>query len=1290
MQFSSQVSMLFLNRIQCVLFLFVCLITYSNALTQDWLIDVPWSAPLEVSLNGKKELIPQIIGQDYDFNRINFSGRKKVENGSDFSVSILGVEKSLASNADMSYIQRHKIEVPGNVEFEGKTVRAGKDTYVVYSCFPYIYKDGQLYRIDKFSIHLSNQSLSSFQLKGKSFVTNSVLASGMWYKISITQSGVYKIDKAFLEQCGINVNGLNPNSIHIYGNGEGKLPEANSVNRTDDLAKIDVFVMGDSDGSFDDGDYLLFYGVGPSKWSVNGVGQFYENHNIYSDVSNYFIQVDASIIPARMTNQVLSSAPENTIVTDYNYFSTIENDLRSLAAGGQRWYGEVFDTELSYEFPFSIPNINSGFPVKFEVSMAANATSSSGNSQVYSVAGNQLYSATLPLSSSEYGRTVVNFDYPSPSSSFNLKIQVNRASPSIVSYLDKITMNARRNLVYVSNQFAFRDHLSVGAGNVSKFVISNCPSSTVVWEVTNRFSPKFIQGDLSSGNFEFKLETDSLREFVAYNNTQFFTPSFVQTVVNQNLHGLSQADYLIISHETFLSQANRLADLHRSNGLIVHVVTPNQIYNEFSSGMLDPSAIRFFVKMFYDRSIASPGIAPKYVLLFGDGTYDPKNRLLNNNNFVPTYQFVQSEDHISCMVSDDYYGILDDNESMSQNDMLDVGVGRLLISSLEEAKQQVDKIEHYMKNGSDLFSSSSCQASQEKKNTFGNWRVHYTQVADDEENGYFIQFDTEPSYNYVTANHHEMNCEKLYLDAYTQVSGAGGQRYPDVFNGISREIERGTLLFNYDGHGGREGVAEERVITIDQINSWRNIDNLCLFMSATCEFTRFDDPSLISAGEYVSMNTLGGAIAMMTTTRSVYFNVNTSTSNEFYKNVFKKDVDNRGLPFGEIIRLTKNASSGGQNKRSFTLIGDPALRIALPKEKAVIDTINGYLPSLYKDTLKALSKVVLKGRVLDGSNTLISDFNGKVSCIVYDKTKTYSTLAQDDDSPEIEFEMQKNALYKGKATVKNGYFELAFIVPKDIDYSYGSGKISLYVENGIYDGMGVDTNFFVGGIDPNGIDDIEGPEIEIYFNDVNFANGGITNQNPILKAKFSDENGINAIGNGIGHDIVAVLDNDEANPIVLNDYYEADLDSYQTGTLFYELNDLTPGPHTLKVVAWDVNNNSSQKLIDFTVQINGEVVLEHVLNYPNPFTTNTEFFFEHNQVCTEMDVQIQILTVSGRLVKTISETVMTEGFRSEGIPWDGRDDFGDQLAKGVYVYRLMVRMPNGEIVEKMEKLVLLK
>ncbi|MFO0494086.1 MAG: type IX secretion system sortase PorU, partial [Flavobacteriia bacterium] len=718
----------------------------------------------------------------------------------------------------------------------------------------------------------------------------------------------------------------------------------------------------------------------------------------------------------------------------------------------------------------------------------------------------------------------------------------------------------------------------------------------------------------------------------------------------------------------------------------------DQVYNEFSSGMLDPTAIRMFAKMFYDRSVSS-GTPPKYLLLFGDGTYDPKDRVSNNNNYVPTYQVLDGENHISALVTDDYYGMLDNNEAITPTDLLDIGVGRLLISDTKTAKEQVDKIEHYMKNGSSIYSNSAnsgqCNA-QGASSTFGDWRLNYVQIADDEEGGYFVVQDTEPQYDYVKANHRDMNCDKLYCDAYTQVTTAGGERYPDIFNAITDRVERGALVVNYVGHGGEVGLAEERVVTVPQIQSWSNINKLNLFVSATCEFTKYDDPARLSAGEYVSLNAVGGAIALMTTSRSVFFGVNTVTGLQFYEHVFTRDSNNEPLAFGEIMRLTKNGSGSSDNKRSFTLIGDPALKIALPRLRVVTDTINGLSPVAEIDTIRALSKVTIKGHLEDFNGNLLSNFNGIVTPSILDKPKNLSTLGQNADSPVIDFELQKNIVYKGKATVTNGNFAFSFIVPKDINFSYSNGKISYYASDIQTDASGSDDRLIIGGIDPNGITDTQGPDISLYINDKNFVSGGITDETPQLLAELFDENGINTVGNGIGHDLTVILDDNTANPIVLNDYYSAALDSYQSGEVNYSFPTLEKGKHKLTVKVWDVNNNSSEKSIDFIVQEKAEMALDHVLNYPNPFTTKTQFYFEHNQVCSQLETQIQIFTVSGRLVRTLNQIVNTEGFRSQGIDWDGRDDFGDQLAKGVYVYTLKVNSPDGTKAEKTEKLVLLK
>jgi hypothetical protein len=695
-------------------------------------------------------------------------------------------------------------------------------------------------------------------------------------------------------------------------------------------------------------------------------------------------------------------------------------------------------------------------------------------------------------------------------------------------------------------------------------------------------------------------------------------------------------------------------------------------------------------KMFHDRSLQNGSKMIKYLCLFGDGTYDPKDRINNNNNFIVTYQVDNSENHISALVTDDYFGMLDDNEAIYDSDLIDIGVGRLLISDATQAKQQVDKIEHYMKNGSQLFQSANanCCLDDNSALTFGDWRTKVVQIADDEENGYFIKNDTEPQYEILKANHRELNVDKLYMDAYTQQTSAGGQRYPDVFDAITDRINRGTLVMNYVGHGGEVGLAEERVVTIPQIQAWKNINALTLFVSATCEFTKYDDPSRISAGEWMSLNPNGGAIALMTTTRSVFFGVNSSVGLAFYNNAFVRDAAGNPRTFGEIVEQTKNVALSSDNKRSFTLIGDPALRLAMPRLGVVTDSVNG-LHYTSIDTLSALSKVTIKGHIVDANQALVSNFNGTIIPSVFDKIKNNQTLAQDPGSPVLDFELQRNVLYKGKASVNNGYFEFSFIVPKDIALNYGRGKLSYYAFSNQTDAIGLDTTFIIGGIDPNGLVDSIGPEISAYLNDEQFIDGGISNEEPVLFIKLFDESGINTVGNGIGHDLMAILDEESANPIILNDYYTSDLNTYQSGQVKYPFTTLDPGQHTISVKAWDVNNNSSDVKISFTVQAAETPLVKRLYNYPNPFSTATEFMLEHNQSCDVMDVQIQIYTIGGRLVKTIQSQVNTQGFTTRGLFWDGRDDYGDRLANGVYIYRLQYQNSEGKRAEETQKLVIL-
>ena len=1271
--------------------LFFLVFASSKAVGQKIQINVEWKTEKKVEFAGREFLAPDFSGREFDLGKPVLYRSEKLKN-SNFKIILDDYSTVNAVKADELFLSEMGIQVSDSLQCQYQVTEAGKEHFWVVQLFPFIKQNGELKRVSSITFDLLPESNPEFIQKD--FAAESVLreGSGTWYKIAVRSDAIYKLDKAFLESCGINTTGLNPDYIHIYGNGQGRLPENNGIPRTDDLAKNAIFISGDSDGSFDASDYILFYGWGPHSWYANGTSHFEQDRNIYSDVAVYFVNVNSNEPPLRISELVPSvSVPTHTI-NSYSYFDIVEADQVSLVKGGQRWYGDLFDTELERTYPFSVPNIISSSPANFRVSIATNARSSSGTLQRYSVNSNVLLSAVLPNVTKDWVRSEHNLTLNNPGSSIPFKISITRNNPNVLVYLDRILLNARRSLTFFGSQMKFRDLSSFGTGNVGEFSVSSFPATGFVWDISDKHKPGRVIGSNVGSVFTFVQDIDSLREFVVSNGVNFQIPERLGPVSFQNLHGLPQADLLIVTHKDFLIQANRLADLHRSEGLSVNVATSEQVFNEFSSGTTDPTAIRMFAKMFFDRSSLEPGNELKNILLFGDGTYDPKNRVSNNNYFIPTYQFLSSENHISAMVSDDYFGLLGDNDGILATDLQDVGVGRLLASDQTTARQLVDKIEHYMKNGSSLFSGgagANCSVSG-PASTFGDWRLNYIQVADDEEGGYFVNIDTEAQYAAVKSDHPEMNCDKLYMDAYTQVTTAGGQRYPDVFDGITDRIERGALVVNYVGHGGEVGLAEERVVTIPQIQEWSNINKLNVFVSATCEFTKYDDPSRVSAGEWVSLNPNGGAIALMTTSRSVYFGVNSLTGERLFENIFDRDADNKALTFGEIMRVTKNLSGSSDNKRSFTLIGDPALRIALPQMQIVTDSINGISPLNEIDTIRALSKVTIKGHIEDFGGNVLSDFNGVLAPSIFDKPKIQNTLGQDPSSPVIPFELQKNIVYKGKASVSNGYFEFSFVVPKDITLTYGKGKLSYYADNGDFDAGGSDDRIIIGGIDPNGINDDQGPEIELFLNDENFVNGGISDETPVLIAKLFDENGINTVGNGIGHDLTAILDGNTADPFVLNDYYVADIDSYQSGKINFQLPQLEKGKHTLTVKVWDVNNNSSERSLEFVVQEKEGVALDHVLNYPNPFTTRTEFFFEHNQVCSMMDVQVQIMTVSGRVVKTINQMVNTEGFRSAGIPWDGRDEFGDQLAKGVYLYWIKVKTPEGGTAEKLEKLVLLK
>ncbi len=1122
----------------------------------------------------------------------------------------------------------------------------------------------------------------------------SVLASGDWHRIKVTADGIYKLSKSFLNSIGISTAGLNPRNIRVFGNGGGMVPRLNSLPRRDDLVENAVFTYDENNnGSFDDNDYILFYGQGPDRWKFGSDSRFHHQTHLFSNHTSYFITSSLG------QNKPLAVLPvENGPATDQvNAFDDHifhEKDLLNFIKSGNQFYGESFDVLLSQDFSdFTFPDLDAAEPVYVQSSVAARSIGIN-SSFTLKYGGSIVLNQTVGAVSSCFTCPFASVNSTSGTflagnGNITLTLVYNQPSASSIGWLNFLEVNARRNLRLSGGQLLFRDSRSTGTGKIGQFNLSNTSGTMQVWDVTDPCEVK-IQPFYNGGNFlSFLARTDSIRQFAAFNGTSFLTPEEDGKVANQNLHAMGPTDMVIVTHPDFLAEASQLAEFHRSHdNLRVQLATTTQVYNEFSGGITDICGIRDFMKMFYDRA-SIPTDQPRYLLLFGDGSYQNKGSSEGNTNFIPTFETDNSYDLVASYVSDDYFGLLDDNEGLfgpSNYEYLDVGIGRFPVKNTTEARAMVNKVVTYSTAPGSIDEQGVCSSG--KCNPMGDWRNIMCFIGDDEDNSTHLD-QSDDLATYIDTTYNNYNIDKIYFDAYPEVATPGGQRYPAVKDLINRRVEKGALLINYTGHGGELGLAHERVMEVSDINAWENGCRMPIFMTATCEFSRFDDPDRTSAGELVLLNEKGGGIALFTTVRLSYSNSNYDINFDMFRHLF--DTINGEMPrIGDIFKLSKRENATVENTRNYSLLGDPAVRLAYPSYQVETTSFNGKPVSADADTISALSKVTIAGHISDQNGNKITSFNGIIYPTIFDKSANIRTLVNDPSSLLRTFKLQKNILYKGKVSVVNGDFSYSFIVPKDIAYQYGKGRISYYAQNGFADASGHYENFFIGGSSDNALNDVQGPQVKLFMNDEKFVSGGITDENPKLYALVNDSSGINTVGNGIGHDITVQLDNRTDQVFVLNDYYEAELNSYQKGKIIYGLDDLSEGPHTVKLKVWDINNNSSEVTTDFVVASSAGLALKHVLNYPNPFTTNTTFYFEHNKPCTGLQVQVQIFTITGKLVKTINENIQCEGFLSNKIKWDGRDDYGDQIGKGVYIYNLKVRAGDGTSAHKIEKLVLLK
>lgn len=1082
--------------------------------------------------------------------------------------------------------------------------------------------------------------LAIFLAKGQS-----VLQSGQWVKVGVTETGLYKLDRNFLNNIGFPVNSIDPRTLKVYGNGGGgMLPQSNAEERILDLAENAIYAVGESDGSLDNGDYFLFYGRSPDKveWSASGVD--YEN-NLYSDTTYYFITYDNS--NGLRVSQQASEVEQPTRITEFDDAIIHESDVVSVERAGRNWYGDSFSpaTRLTADFDFELDNVASHEAIEilvlgrseseasFEVSLndANLGTISvdaipSGPGTTYSIKGLTFFE---------------EFDLSGSSDEINVRFDFNPgAEGATIAHLDWFIVKVKRILELSSDYLSFRSKESVN-DEISTYEVGGASSSTKIWDVTNPAEPVEVEYSLESGSAVFSATSDILREFIAFEGNDFPSPRNFGEVQNQSIKSNVSIDGLVVTNPKFLTQAKRLADFHSSNsGLQVAVVTTQEVYNEFSSGMQDVSAIRDFAKYVYDE-----GGQLKYLLLFGDCSYDYKDRVEENTNYVPVYEARQSLHPIFSYSSDDYFGFLEDSEgeweeSSAGDHTLEIGIGRLPVNTTKQAETVVDKIIRY--------STSTA--------TLGKWRNEIVYVVDDGDFG--VHMDHGEALSAIVDDNSYFNSRKLYLDAFEQEIFPSKEESAALKKAIAAAIKDGAFFIDFIGHGNESVWMDEFVFTKSVISSLTNYQRLPIFVTATCQFGKYDAPRQVSGAEELILGEQG-AVALLTTTRPVFANTNYVLNEAFHEAILRIGLSG-DVRLGDILKYTKNLSLQGPVNRNFALLGDPMMRPAYPNFDVVVDQFQGMEP----DTLSALERVTITGSI-QSSGLIQPDFNGQLSVDLFDIPTEKITKGQENN--QYTYFERDNALFRGAATVENGEFSVEFIVPRNISYQNKPGKLVFYAmnESGGQDAAGSTKNLVLGGTNKFAAEDTTPPELEVYLNEPSFRNGSRVGSGAVLIARFSDESGMNISNLGFDRGITLELNGELFE---VNTYYTADIDDFTKGTVLYPLQDLEPGKYTAKIKGSDVYNNSVEETVQFVVSNQPILQTYDFKVYPNPSKTFTRFSFDHDREGESLDVEMSLYSLNGDRVILKNETVL---FSERQV--DLRMDFsGDRVMDGLYVYRLVI------------------
>jgi hypothetical protein len=1095
----------------------------------------------------------------------------------------------------------------------------------------------------------------------------------IWLKFRVKENGIYRIGYNDLKNAGVNPDNINPQHIHLLAFPAGMLPQANSVARANGLQEVAIRLEGESDGKFDRDDEIVFYGQGSDKYSYNNAKQVfaYEN-NLYSDENYYFLRVgDAN--GSRVSKIALPSGagPVVNQCVDFGYYETEQyNDLKS----GREWFGEQFDAKNEITVRFTMPGIVPNSDIRF----VSNLMTQSYEYSFFKLAWNNAQFLdrkmdTIPQTTygpkGTYGIDTLTLNSntvgAAAASNQDIKISFTKGGGNrSVGYLNYLLFTVTRKTAMYSNPTII--HIPVQPQDESNIEIASFPIDGIVWDITNPFTAYQINVTPSGDVAKFTTVTSDNRVFAVFTESGYKTPEFIENIPSQDLRSIATPSLLIVTHPDFFSEANRLA-AHRSAayGISVQVVTTQQVYNEFSGGRQDVTAIRDFTRFLYQRN---PNTL-RNLLLFGRGSYDYKNRVFNNTNFVPIYESRNSLDPLLTYSSDDYFGFLGDNEGTwserpQVDHTLDIGVGRLPVANIEQAVNVVDKLIAYdKKSESSLWKQRVLFVADD-----GDWNIHQSQAE-----------ELAESFEVLYRNYHT---SKLYLDAFEQQSTNAGQSSPKAKEALALELEKGYDIVNYTGHGSERVWMQERILDQETPLKMKNGARLPVFVTATCEFGRHDDPLLTSTAEMLVTRKNGGAIALVTTARPVNTITNSILNKAFYAAYFEKTPEVKDL--GSVFRQTKNKSLTGVANRNFSLLGDPSMRFDPPKEEVVITSIQAADGS---GVLKALSKVTVMGEVrMNGS--LSTSFNGAIEGELFDKRTDHVTLG-DENSP-FGYKLWDHSLFRGKASVVDGEFAFEFVLPEGVSEDIQHGKIALYAytTDKQRDAQGTLQNVQVGGTEADPDSDVTGPEIDLFVGDTTFVNGGYANANTFLVGRLFDKHGLNISGYGDGN-MKGTLDNTKT--FVVNDYFVANQDDFTTGMFSYPINDLEEGQHSISFTAADTYGNLSTATITFIVGEDGALVVEDLYGYPNPFSEAdpVTLEFRHNRAGDDLEVQVAIFDVLGQLADKREFYVPASTYRVTLFDWNGLSPGGTKMGNGIYLVKLVIRsVSDGAKNDRIARLIL--